>query len=48
MATASGGREALEMVAQRPPAVIVLDVTMPDLDGVTVCLLYTSDAADEL
>ncbi len=24
------------MVAQRPPAVIVLDVTMPDLDGVTV------------
>ena len=36
VATAAGGREALEMVAQRPPAVIVLDVTMPDLDGVTV------------
>ena len=36
MATAAGGREALEAVAQRPPAVIVLDVTMPDLDGVSV------------
>ncbi len=36
MSTAAGGREALEAVAQRPPAVIVLDVTMPDLDGVTV------------
>ena len=36
MATAAGGREALDAVAQRPPAVIVLDVTMPDLDGVSV------------
>jgi len=36
VSTAAGGREALEAVAQRPPAVIVLDVTMPDLDGVSV------------
>jgi DNA-binding response OmpR family regulator len=36
VSTASGGRAALEEVAQRPPAVVVLDVTMPDLDGVTV------------
>lgn len=36
VATAGGGREALEQVARRPPAVIVLDVTMPDLDGVSV------------
>jgi DNA-binding response OmpR family regulator len=34
--TAAGGRDALEAVARRPPAVIVLDVTMPDLDGVSV------------
>jgi DNA-binding response OmpR family regulator len=34
--TASGGHAALDAVARRPPAVIVLDVTMPDLDGVTV------------
>ena len=36
MDTAAGGREALDAVAQRPPSVIVLDVTMPDVDGVSV------------
>ena len=36
VATAAGGNEALDAVAQRPPAVIVLDVAMPDLDGVSV------------
>ncbi len=34
--TADGGTAALKAVARRPPAVIVLDVTMPDLDGVSV------------
>jgi DNA-binding response OmpR family regulator len=34
--TAAGGHAALAAVARRPPAVIVLDVTMPDLDGVAV------------
>jgi DNA-binding response OmpR family regulator len=36
VATASGGRAALDAVARRPPEVMVLDVTMPDLDGVSV------------
>ena len=36
MSTAEGGLVALDRVAERPPAVIVLDVTMPDLDGVSV------------
>ena len=36
VSTAAGGREALVAVARRPPAVVVLDVTMPDLDGVSV------------
>ena len=36
MATAAGGEAALAQVARRPPAVIVLDVTMPGLDGVSV------------
>ena len=35
--TAEGGRAALEEVARRPPAAIVLDVTMPDLNGRVVC-----------
>ena len=34
--TADGGRAALDAIAARPPAVIVLDVAMPDLDGVSV------------
>jgi DNA-binding response OmpR family regulator len=36
VSTADGGTAALAAVAERPPAVIVLDVTMPDLDGVSV------------
>jgi putative two-component system response regulator len=35
--TASNGREALERVRQEPPDLILLDVTMPELDGFTVC-----------
>ena len=46
VSTASGGREALEAVAQRPPAVIVLDVTMPDLDGVSVLKRMRADGVD--
>jgi DNA-binding response OmpR family regulator len=33
---AAGGQEALRAVAERPPDVVVLDVAMPDLDGVRV------------
>jgi DNA-binding response OmpR family regulator len=34
--TAEGGLPALEQIAARPPAVLLLDVAMPDLDGVSV------------
>src|SRR2546428_9696996 len=34
--TAAGGKEALAAVEEAPPQVVVLDVTMPDLDGVAV------------
>ncbi len=34
--TASGGREALEKIAARPVDVVVMDVRMPDLDGLSV------------
>jgi DNA-binding response OmpR family regulator len=44
--TASGGRAALEEVARRPPAVVVLDVTMPDLDGVSVVRRLRADGID--
>ncbi|HSQ42092.1 MAG TPA: HD domain-containing phosphohydrolase [Fibrobacteraceae bacterium] len=35
--TASSGRGALEAVAKHKPALILLDVRMPDMDGLTVC-----------
>jgi DNA-binding response OmpR family regulator len=44
--TASGGRAALEAVARRPPSVVVLDVTMPDLDGVSVVKRLRADGVD--
>ena len=46
VATAADGLEALAAVAQRPPAVIVLDVTMPGLDGVSVVRKLRGDGID--
>ena len=46
VSTAAGGRAALEEVAARPPAVVVLDVMMPDLDGVSVVRKMRADGVD--
>ena len=46
VSTAAGGRAALEEVAVRPPAVVVLDVMMPDLDGVSVVRRMRADGVD--
>ncbi len=35
--TADSGREALELVGRRPIRLVVLDLVMPDLDGLEVC-----------
>src|SRR5215470_9604035 len=35
--TASSGRTALETVEKHPPDLIILDIMMPDIDGMEVC-----------
>jgi two-component system, OmpR family, phosphate regulon response regulator PhoB len=37
VATASTGRQALETVQNRPPDLIILDLMLPDVDGIEVC-----------
>ena len=35
--TATTGRAALELVQKQPPDLVVLDVMLPDVDGLEVC-----------
>ncbi len=44
--TAAGGQEALDEIARDQPAVVLLDVTMPDLDGVEVISRLRADGSD--
>ncbi len=46
--TAFGGLEALAKVAANPPDLILLDVMMPDLDGITVCRQLKDDPTTHL
>jgi DNA-binding response OmpR family regulator len=46
VATADGGRTALDRIRAQPPAVVVLDVTMPDLDGIQVVKRIRADGLD--
>ena len=34
--TAGWGREALDKIHNKPPDIIVLDINMPDIDGISV------------
>ncbi|MHC8318982.1 EAL domain-containing response regulator [Pseudomonas sp. LB3P31] len=43
--TASSGEEALELVAQQPPDLILLDIMMPGMDGYEVARQLKSDKA---
>ena len=47
LAFATSGEMALEVVAKRQPALILLDVRMPDLDGFEVCRRLKANPALE-
>jgi DNA-binding response OmpR family regulator len=43
--TLSGGREALVAVAARPPDLLVLDLMLPQVDGLEICRIIRSNDA---
>lgn len=45
---ACNGREALDAVHRAPPDVVLMDVRMPDVDGVEACRTLKHDAATRL
>jgi CheY-like chemotaxis protein len=40
---ASNGREALDLIRQETPPLVLLDIDMPELDGITVCAQIRAD-----
>lgn len=41
--SASGGQEALDIIARHVPDLIVLDIIMPEMDGIEVCRRIRAD-----
>jgi len=46
VASLRGGREAIEQVERKAPDVVILDVTMPDIDGITALPLLLEKKRD--
>jgi CheY-like chemotaxis protein len=46
--TAANGLEALERVAEKPPDLVLLDVMMPELDGISALRILKSDPETRL
>jgi putative two-component system response regulator len=44
---ARSGQDALAAIAKHQPALVLLDIEMPDMDGYTVCQAVKADAATE-
>jgi len=46
VASLRGGREAIEQVERKSPDVVILDITMPDVDGITALPLLLEKKRD--
>ena len=44
-ARAATGRDALKSIASNPPQLLVLDLMLPQVDGLEICRMVRSDAA---
>src|SRR5262245_57928049 len=42
--TATTGRKALEVIRKQPPDLIILDLMLPDVDGMEVCRVVRQQA----
>ena len=45
--TAASGKEALDMAAQQPPAIVLLDIVMPGIDGYETCRRLKTEYASK-
>jgi DNA-binding response OmpR family regulator len=43
---ADGGAAALELLGRTPPDILVLDISMPEVDGIEVCRTLRADGSD--
>jgi two-component system phosphate regulon response regulator PhoB len=49
VATAGSGRKALESIQKQPPDLVILDLMLPDIDGIEVCrVLRQRDASERI
>ncbi len=46
--TACGGREGVDLVRKEKPDLVLLDITMPEMDGFEVCRLLREDESNNL
>jgi two-component system alkaline phosphatase synthesis response regulator PhoP len=46
--SANDGRKGLELVRQELPDLVILDLMLPEMDGMTVCKLLRADSATKL
>ena len=44
VSASSSGKEALELIKEQPPDIVILDLMLPDLDGLEVCQAIRSRA----